>query len=265
MFTIQSLVKPETIEEAYKLLVEKRNNTILGGCAFLRMGSRAIVKGIDLSNLNLDYVRENDDYIEIGAMTTFREVETHPLLTQYFNGVLQKAVGNIIGIQFRNVVTVGATVFSKYGFSDLITALLALEAEIELYNGGRMSLENFLEKSYEKDILTKIFIKKNNRKAVYKDIRISASDYPVLNLTVSRLDNKWIIVVGARPFRAKIATKASYELSKESLTDEHIEKVASMASEELNFGSNMRGSQEYRKAMCQALAKRAIKEVLQCK
>lgn len=265
MFTIKNLVKPETIEEAYNLLVEKRNNTLLGGCAFLRMGSRAIFNGIDLSNLNLDYIHENNDYIEIGAMTTFRELETHPLLTQYFNGVLPNAVGNIIGIQFRNVVTVGATVFSRYGFSDLITALLALGAEVELYKGGRLSLEKFLEKPHEKDILTKIFIKKNHRKAVYKDIRISASDYPVLNLTVSRLDNNWTIAVGARPFRAKIATKASLELSKDNFTDEHIDSVASIAAEELNFGSNMRGSKEYRKAMCQVLTKRAIKEVLQCK
>ncbi|WP_338013823.1 hypothetical protein [Desulforamulus profundi] len=41
--------------------------------------------------------------------------------------------------------------------------------------------------------------------------------------------------------------------------------TAAMAVEELSFGSNIRGTAEYRKAMCKVLVKRAITEVLQCK
>lgn len=179
MFTLIELVQPETIDEAYEILMEKRNNTILGGCAFLRLGSSRIGAGIELSKLNLDYITEHDHEIEIGAMTTFRDLETSKLLQEYFNGVIPKAVSHIIGVQFRNVVTVGASVFSKYGFSDLLTALLALDTEVELYKGGRMSLLQFLEKPYEKDLLTKIWIKKNQGQAVYQNMRNSASDFPI--------------------------------------------------------------------------------------
>ncbi|MFT8315329.1 MAG: FAD binding domain-containing protein [Clostridium sp.] len=262
MFTIQKLVQPERLAAAYKILIERKNNNILGGCAFLRMGSKSIGTAIDLSKLDLNYIREQDDYIEIGAMTNLREFETHYLFKEYFGGVLGEAVRNIIGVQFRNIVTVGATVFSKYGFSDVITALLALDTEVELYNGGRINLEDFLNMPYEKDILTRIFIKKNSRKAVYKDFRNAVSDYPILNVTVSTLKNNWIIVVGARPGKAAIAKEASKELSKENLTEEDIDKAADMASKELAFGTNMRGSGEYRKAMCKVLVKRAIMEVL---
>ena len=123
MFTIQRLVQPETIEEAYKILTEKKLNTVLGGTCFLRMGSKRIGTAIDLSKLNLDYIKEDEEYIEIGAMATFRDIETSSVLNENFNGVLPKSVESIIGVQFRNIVTVGASIFSKYGFSDLITRI----------------------------------------------------------------------------------------------------------------------------------------------
>ena len=262
MFTLQNLVQPETIDEAYKILMEKRSNTILGGCAFLRMGTKVISTGIDLSKLNLDFIREAGGEIEIGAMTSLREIETNPLLVQNFNGVLPKAVGNIVGVQFRNVATAGASVFSKYGFSDLITALLVLEADVELYGSGRVSLAEFMYMPVKKDILTKIIIKKDNRKAAYANLRNSHSDFLLINTAVSRLGDKWTVAVGARPGRAKIAGKASEMLSKKDLTQKDIEKAAELAAGELNFGTNMRASGEYRKAMCKVLIKRAVMEVV---
>ncbi|MBB6217845.1 CO/xanthine dehydrogenase FAD-binding subunit [Anaerosolibacter carboniphilus] len=264
MFTIKELVQPKTIEEAYNTLISRRNNMVIGGSAFLRMGSKKIDTAVDLSNLELSYIKDQDDYIEIGAFTTFREVETSPILVNHFNGVISKAVKNIIGVQFRNIVTVGASVFSKYGFSDLITALLVLDTEIELYKAGRMTLDDFLKRPYEKDILTRVLIKKNQRLASYQDLRNSVSDYPILNVAVSRLDNQWTIAVGARPQKAVIAKKASEELSNH-LDAENLAHYANIAAEELTFGTNERGTAEYRQAMCKVLVKRAMMEVLQCK
>jgi len=265
VFTISELVQPENLAEAYQILMDKRNNTILGGCAFLKMGKKRINKGIDLTKLNLSYVQEQDGFIEIGAMTSLRELETHPLLKEQYNGVLPGSVRDIIGVQFRNGVTVGASVYSKYGFSDLITALLCLDTEVELFKGGRMSLADFLAKPTEKDLLVRLWIKKTRRQATYLSFRNSASDYAVLNAAVSKLDNHWTIVVGARPSKAAIAVSASAMLGQEELTLEMIEKAAQKASEELSFGTNTRGTAAYRKALCQALVKRGIMEVWPCK
>lgn len=265
MFTLQNLVQPESIDEAYKILTQRKTNTVLGGCAFLKMGSKRIGTAIELSNLDLNYIKEDDKYIEIGAMTTFRDLETSDIVNKHFNGVLAKSVSNIVGVQFRNVVTVGATIFSKYGFSDFITALLSLDSEVELFGQGRMTLEEFLNKSYERDILTRIFIKKNNIKSVFKDFRNSISDYSLINVAVSVNEGYWKIVVGARPRGATIAKDASELLSKGNLTAEEIDKVATMVSEELTFGTNMRATEEYRKALCNTLVKTAVMEVLECK
>lgn len=125
-----------------------------------------------------------------------------------------------------------------------------------------MPLADFLEKPFERDLLTKVIIKKNDRRAAYQSLRNSASDYPVLNAAVSRLGNTWIIAVGARPNVAAVAYQASQALSENGIT---VEAAADLAAEELSFGTNMRGSKEYRKAMCPVLVKRAVTEVLTCR
>ncbi|HBP66590.1 MAG TPA: FAD-binding protein, partial [Desulfosporosinus sp.] len=140
--------------------------------------------------------------------------------------------------------------------------LLALETDVELYKGGRMPLVDFLNKPKGKDILVRIWVKIDQCKATYLNLRNSASDYSVLNVAVSKLDDQWTIVVGARPRRATIASRASASLSKGSISETEIEAAAQQAAEELSFGTNMRGTAKYRKALCKVLVKRAIMEVL---
>ncbi|MCC0643410.1 MULTISPECIES: FAD binding domain-containing protein [unclassified Clostridioides] len=262
MFTVIDIVQPNTVEEAYSILNKRKTNQVIGGSAFLRMGKKRIGTGVELSNLNLDYIKEDKEYVEIGSMTTFRTLETNSIIKDNFGKILEDSVKDIIGIQFRNVVTVGATVFSKYGFSDLIVALLSLDTEVELYKGGRISLEEFLDRDYEKDLLIKVYIKKENKNASYKSLRNAKSDYPILNVSVSKYGKNFKLCVGARPQKATVAKKASEFLSNNEINESNIDRAIEMASEELTFGSNMRASKDYRKAMSKVLLKRAIMEVI---
>ncbi|MBY2477855.1 FAD binding domain-containing protein [Clostridioides difficile] len=262
MFTVMDIVQPNTVEEAYSILNKRKTNQVIGGSAFLRMGKKRIGTGIELSNLNLDYIKEDENYIEIGSMTTFRTLEISAIIKKNFGQIIEDSVKDIIGIQFRNVVTVGATVFSKYGFSDLIVALLSLDTEVELYKAGRISLEDFLNRDYEKDLLIKVYIKKTNKNASYKSLRNAKSDYPLLNVSVSKHMGKFKLCVGARPQKAMIAKQASEFLSNNEVNEVNIDKAIEIASEELTFGSNMRASRDYRKAMSKVLLKRAIMEVI---
>ena len=261
MFTVMDIVQPATVEEAYSILTKRKNNQVIGGSAWLRMGSKRIGTAVELSQLNLDYIKEDEEYIEIGAMTTFRSLETSEVIENNFGRIIKDSVKDIIGVQFRNVVTVGGTILSKFGFSDLIVALLALDTEVELANAGRIKLYDFINKEYEKDLLTKIYIKKNDVKATYKSLRNAQSDYALLNVSVSKNDNKVKIYVGARPQIATLAVKASEFLSNNELSDVNIEKASQIVSEELAFGTNMRASKEYRTLMSKVLVKRALMEV----
>lgn len=263
MFTIKEIYRPSSLEDAYRALMLKKNNTILAGTLFLRMGKKRIDTGIDLSNLNLSYINEEEKYIEIGAMTTLREIETNEMIIKNFKPI-SESVKDIIGIQFRNIATIGGSVFSKYGFSDVIVGLLSYNTEVELYNSGKVKLEEFLNRPYKKDLLTKIYIYKDGTKSKYSSIRNESVDYPILNVAVSNNNNNYKICVGARPQRACLATLASEYLSNSDISMESIIKASEIASEELVFGSNIRGSSEYRKEISKVLIKRAILEVKKC-
>ncbi len=257
MFTIKQHLMAQSIEEGYETLVKNRNNMILGGTGFLRLGNKNINIGIDLSNLELDYIRENEDNIEIGPMTTFRSIETSKLLKENFDGIVAKSVEEIVGIQLRSVITAGATVASKYGFSDFITALLSLDTYIELYKGGVISLEEYLaEEKVPKDILVKIIIKKDGKKATFKTMRNSKSDYAILNCAVSYLDGEYRVAVGARPGRAVVTTIKNGQLKNDNL-EKTVEKIA----DEMKFGTNMRASGEYREMIAKVLIRRSIEEL----
>ena len=106
MFTLMELVQPQSLEEAYEILMKRKNNIVIGGSAFLRMGEKRIGTGIDLSNLNLNLIEETSDYIRNRSYDYIKRFKNRSILNKYFNGVIGNCVKDIIGVQFRNVVTV---------------------------------------------------------------------------------------------------------------------------------------------------------------
>lgn len=253
MITIKEYVAPASLEEAYKILMSGKTNLILGGFGFIKMGSRAVNKAIDLCNLSLDYITETTDEILIGAETSLRTLEINEIIRNYCGGAISEGVSNIVGVQFRNMAKVGASVFSRYGFSDLLPSLLVLDAKVRLYKGGIMDLEEFLEKDFERDILVEVILPKKKGMAVYDCIRKSTGDFPIINGAIFRgEDGQYKIAIGSRPQRAKLAVKAAKALE----DGENIETVVGIIPEELHFGTNVRGSKEYREDMSKALVSR---------
>ena len=265
MFTIDELIQPDTLSEAAERLTESPDIVVLGGCGFLKLGTRHISKAMDLSRCGLGSISETEDSIQIGAMVTLYDVEKNEALKNLFDGVVPKAVGNILGTQFRRCATIGASVYSKYGFSDILPSLLVLDTEVELVKNGRLPLREFLDKPIARDILIRIHIKKDDRRASYQNLRNAGADFPILNAAVSKLGKQWTIVVGARPGKAQIAVAASKMLSETELEHMNVEEIAKSAAQELTFGSNNKGTAEYRQAVCSVLVKRAIEEVMACK
>ncbi len=262
MITFGEYIAPQNIIEAYEALLSKKSARLIGGGCFLRMGDRRIGLAIDLSQAGLEFINDLGSEIEIGAMTSLRDMETSEIMKQAFGTIIEDSLKHIIGVQLRNIATIGATVFSKYGFSDPITALLALDAEVYLHNAGRMSLETFLkEEDRRKDILEKIIIKKTTGQSSFQTLRNSAVDYAILSVAVNKNDNEYRISIGARPRVATLAYSAMKYLEGAEITDEIAQKAGEIAADEIHFGSNNRGSAEYRKELCKVLVKRAILEV----
>lgn len=268
MITFGDYIRPESLDEAYEIISKKKPARIYGGGLYIRMGKRRIGLAVDLCDLGLDYINETEEGFEIGAMTTLRSLETHEGLNACYSNLFKESLKDIIGVQFRNIATVGGTVYQKYGFSDVIPALLAVNAKVCFHGTGEISLKEYLEEEkFRRDVLVKIVVPKvDGAKAAVQTIRISRSDYPALVVTSSKIDGKYSLVVGARPRRAAFAEKAMEYLNGQSeITEEVAAKAGEIASEELAFGSNTRGSKEYRQDICKVLVKRAMLEVSSCK
>ncbi len=263
MITIDEYLKPESLEDAYSILISDQNATIIGGGAFIRLSNKHITKAIDLQKLGLRYIAQVEDKIEIGSETTFGDIENSPLLNKVFGGYISKNIKDIWSLQMRNIVTVGGTVYPKLGFSDFITMLLALDVSVVLYKAKEITLDEYLNKKIDKDVMLKLSIKANDRKANFQFMRNSYYDFSILNVSTSYTGEfeNFKVAVGARPGVAKLSNNAIEILNSNSLSKETVDKAAKAAAEELSFASDIRGNKEYRKLLCESLVKRSLMEV----
>ena len=86
---IREYQKPATLDEAYALLVKGKTNRILGGCTFLKRTNVKIGTAIDLSACGLDYIRETEEAVMIGAYTSLRDIETSAVILENFGPALR--------------------------------------------------------------------------------------------------------------------------------------------------------------------------------
>lgn len=254
MLTIKHYVRAESLEEAYELN-QKKSNRILGGMLWMKTGNSTINTAIDLSDLGLDKIEETDDAFSIGAMVTLRQLEMHESLNSYTDGAVKDAVKDIVGVQFRNMATIGGSIWGRFGFSDVLTVFMTMDASVELYNAGIIPIEEFSKGSYPNDILVRIIVNKPESSYVYRAMRIQSTDFPVLTCAASIIGDECRIAVGARPKRAILLN-----IDKETALSSP-EDTALKLSEEIPTESNSRGSAEYRKHLAQVLIERNLKHL----
>ena len=253
LFTAKNYVRATCLQEAYDLN-QKRANAILGGGCWMKMGARSIGTLIDLSGLDLDQIQEEEDCFTLGAMVTLRQMETHAGLCRALGPALKKSLRHIVGVQFRNCATLGGTLYSRFGFSDVLTLLLALDCQVQLVGAGLVPLEVYAQQPYDRDVLSHLHIKKNGRKVAYESFRNTQTDLPVLTCALSTDGQTVRTVVGARPGRAK---RSSMELAL-GATEKEVADYLQVLQKELRFDGNLRGSEAYRRHLCGVLFRRAL-------
>lgn len=256
MLEIKNYVRPQSLAEAYALC-QNRSNVIIGGMLWLKMQNRSIDTAIDLCDLGLDCIEDKGDEIHIGAMVTLHQLELHPLLNQYTNNAIKESVQHIVGVQFRNLATVGGSLFGRYGFSDVLTMFMALDAYVKLYHGGIVSIQEFASMRPIPDILVKVIVKKSPLRVIYMSQRQTKTDFPVLTCAISQINSHYTCTIGARPLKAMTFEDENHLLDS-SLSDESIKAFANDIAKKVVLGSNIRGSADYRRRIAKVLIKRAF-------
>ena len=248
MITIQKYVRAQTLEEAWQLNQNKRNR-ILGGMLWLRLGKGSVNTAIDLCDLDLNKIEETDGQFSIGAMATLRDLEMHEGLNNYSGNAVRCAVKDIVGVQFRNMATVGGSIWGRFGFSDVLTVFLAMDSYVELYKGGIIPLEQFAGMKKDDDILVRLIVKKTPCRIVYSSVRNQRTDFPVLACAVAYMNGQYRASIGARPGRAML------------ITSEKTKGFASFVAENVPTEGNIRGSAAYRTHLIRVLVERSMGEL----
>ncbi|MBI9009383.1 MAG: FAD binding domain-containing protein [Tenericutes bacterium] len=260
---VSEYIKAKDLNEAYELLREDRKNYIIAGGAWLKLSVKSANKLVSLDALGLDKIVVLGDSIEIGALCTLGQIETNELIKQLYDGILVQAVSSIMGVNIRNIATIGGCVMGKFSFSDIFPVLEVMDTTLVFHKQGEVSLMDFLNNpKFEKDILVKIKIKNNLGKGFFKKVAITALDFSVINIACSKTDGLFSLSVGSTPYIASPCYKAmDYINCLSDINLESIKECANKVVEEIKFSSNNRASKEYREELAKVYISRGIKQV----
>ena len=277
MFYYNQYVRAQSLDEAYELY-QKKPNFVLGGMLWLKMKNKTLGTAIDLCDLGLDQIDEDENEFRIGAYATLRQIETHEALNAYTHGAIAESVRHIVGVQFRNVATVGGSIWGRFGFSDVMTIFRALGAKVQLHKAGIMDLDEFAAlPRTTRDVLVSVIVPKNAKGVVYLSQRNQSTDFPVLTCAVANRSGRYVAVIGASPYMAEpvwdengildgitcAETAGNKALTENSENNEKIEKFAGYVADHIRFGSNIRAGAEYREMICKVLTRRAVTQSLE--
>ena len=253
----------KSVEDAFDKLHENPKNSLIAGGLWMKKTAQSYETLIDLSRLGLDKIEDKGSEIHVGALTTLRAFEESPLINSLNSGATAFGVREIMGVQFRNMATIGGSVFGRYPFSDVIASLLVLDVKLHFYPEATLTLEEYLSYKGKYDgILTHIIIKKEESKGYFKKVKTTALDFPLVNISISHRNKKFYIAVGSRPMLASLCHKAmDYMNSLSSIEEEDFKKAAEIAASELTFADSNNISKQYREDLTRVYVRRGLKEV----
>jgi carbon-monoxide dehydrogenase medium subunit len=279
------VLEPKTLAEAFSLLADYKDDAkiIAGGQNLLVLIKQRRVKPrylINIKNLNeLEYIKDCDDVLRIGALTTHRTIELSSLIRAKYN-ILSEMELELGDVQTRNWGTIGGSLCQASPSGDPAPVLISLGAKVRVasIHGERyIALEKFftgyLTTALEPhEILLEIqlpnplpltgaaFHKEVVRKG---DLAIASTAVSVtLDKTARMVSDARILLqaVGPTPIRAREAEKVI--IGEDIRQKKVLEEAASMAVKEASPVSDVYGSEDYKRAMVRVATKCALNDAI---
>jgi len=228
---------------------------------------------IDIGGISeLKYINDKGDYLAIGAGTTHWEIESSDLIAQKAPA-LSQAAGQIGDVQVRNRGTIGGVLAHSDPQADYPGVVLALDATI-VVQGSRgertIAVADYFTGLWETalgedELLTEVRVPTDsaNANSCYLKFPQPASRYPFVGCAVA-MDSSagscsdlrvGFSGVGETAFRDSGVEEA---LRGNTLNESAIASASAKAAEGRNVLSDVFVSEEYRRAMAQVYAKRAL-------
>jgi carbon-monoxide dehydrogenase medium subunit len=275
-------LEPTTVAEACALLKQHGGGeakVFAGGSHLTILMKQGLYEPKSLVNIKkipeLKGIRfDASEGLCIGALVTHRELETSALVKERFP-VLCEAEREVANIRVRNMGTVGGNLASGEPLTDLSQIFISLDGKAKITgpNGQRIiPVEELFVDFYttslaEDEILTQVVLPPLPPRSGIEYIRFSSSsvvDKPSAGVAVrltletssETVQAARIVLgcVGATPVRAR---KGEALITGKKLTLELAEEVGGIASQECSPTSDLRGSEQYKRAIVGTLVKRA--------
>jgi len=277
LFRPREYHRPKGLREATWLLSSfgRKAKIIAGGTDFLVDKPPGIECLVDISNLNLNYIRKDKDGIDIGAATTLESIESSPILSSEPYKVVSEAVSMMATPTVRNMATIGGNICNASPAADLPLALMVLDASVKIVglDGSRILPIGDFFKGVKKtaldedELLVEVHIPVSSKRSSAAFLKLrhhqTSIDLAIVNVATrltcpddSCQDVR--IALGAVAKTPIYARKAEKLLIGEKPDMELIQKAAEAAAEESKPIDDIRASAEYRKRMVAVLVKRAL-------
>ena len=274
---------PATLDEAIKLLGELGEDAkiLAGGHSLIPMMKLRLAEPTNLIDINglsdLNYIKEENGCLCIGAMTREATLETSDLVAEKYP-ILKDTSEVIADPLVRNMATVGGNIAHGDPANDHPATMVALGAEVVINGpggilGGRerkIAIDDFFKGPLmtaleQNEILTELRIPVNGGKsgAAYKKLERKVGDYAIagaaaaLQFDGDNCSSAGIALtnVGPTPIRA---TEAQNALIGTSVSSDDIDKAAELAAAASQPVGDHRGSEEYKRAVVKVLTARAV-------
>jgi xanthine dehydrogenase small subunit len=269
---------PRTVNELKKIIKMNKNSKFLSGGTDLSLNvtkqKKDIKNIIYLNSIDeLNYIKEKNKYIEVGATTPLREFEL--IIKKYypdFNRIL-KRYGSV---QIRNVATLAGNIATASPIGDSLPLLLSLDASISIESFNKkiiIPLKNFFI-GYRKTKLKKgQFIRSIRipifKKNIFKAYKISkridddiSSVCASFNLTIVNKKIKNIkIAYGGMAATPKRAIYCEKMLLNTNFSENIILKAQKSLEKDFQPIDDMRASKGYRVEIAKNLLSKCFAEI----
>jgi len=271
---------PTSLDEAFALLEEYGDEAkiLAGGHSLIPMMKLRFSSPSHLVDINgipgLAYIKEEDGFLKIGAMTREVDLEDSDLITGKYH-IFKDATHLIADPQVRNFGTIGGNIAHGDAANDHPAVMIALGAAVEITSKeGKRSvpIDDFFYGFYTTavqpgEILTEISIPAASGKygSAYYKMERKAGDYAAAGVaTMVQLDAQGACArvgigltnVNPLPMRA---SRSEEVLLGQQPSEELIERAAQYASEDCNPSEDLRGDEEYKRHLVKVLTRRMLK------
>ena len=280
-FRPREYYRPKDLHEAVWLLSSfgAKARVIAGATDLLVQKPPGVECLVDISDLDLNYIRKDGDGISIGAATTLDAIESSPIVSSEPCRVVSEAVSMMATPTVRNMATIGGNICNASPAADLPLALMVLDSTVKIVGLSRsriLPIGDFfkdVKKTIlsEDELLVEVWIPLSSKgsRAAFMKLRHhqTSIDLAIVNvaarLTCSdNLCKDARIALGAVAKTPIYARKAEKLLVGKRIDRELIKEAAEAAAEESKPIDDVRASAEYRKRMVTVLVRKALEASL---